>query len=120
MKKMIVLFGILTTMFIGTQSFASCPCSNSYTYRAMSPCPCQKIVAPCCPVATPCPCPVAMPCPACPIQNSCCNSCNSCNSCNDCCDSCNSCNNNCCREKCSWWKFWQNKNCCTKCNDCCN
>lgn len=107
MKKMLVALGILTTMLISTQnSFAACPCEN--------PCPAPCAVAnPCpCPVATPCPCPLAAPCPcvspACPIATPCCpDTC-----CDSCCDPCG------CKEKCRWWKFWQNKNCCEKCNKC--
>ena len=63
MKKSLVLAGLLTTMFIGSQAFAACPCSSHlYSYQAVSPCPCQKIIQPCCPAVTPCPCPVASPC----------------------------------------------------------
>lgn len=111
MKKILVLLGIVSTMFIGTQSFAACH------YASPSSCP----AAPCCKQIQPC-------CPACPVVSPCVKSCNPCgcasgyacpiSSCNSCCNSCNSCNN-CCREKCSWWKFWQNKNCCYRCDDCC-
>lgn len=105
MKKMLVLLGLLTTMFIGSQSFAACPCSGAFTtYSYIPACPCHQVVKPCCQEA--------LPCPACPVANSCCDSCNSC------CDSCG-CG---CRKKCSWWKFWENKDCCYKCNkcDCCD
>lgn len=107
MKKTLVMFGILTAMLIGVQTFAACPCSSGYSnyasYSFAAPCPCScPIAKPCCPVVQPC-------CPACPVT-SCCQSCNSC--CNDCCNSC-------CKKKCSWWKIFENKNCCTKC-DCCN
>jgi len=104
MKKTLVALGILTTLLIGTQSsFAACPCRQTA-------CPCP-IAAPC---ATPCACPVVSP--ACPCTAA------------PCCSSfatgyaapcgCNSCSNNRCKEKCSWWKIFQNKNCCTKCNKC--
>lgn len=108
MKKTLVMFGILTAMLIGVQTFAACPCSSYSTYSFAAPCPCP-IAKPCCPVAQPC-CPVVQPCcPACPVSS--CGQCgNSC--CNDCCNSC-------CKKKCSWWKIFENKNCCTKC-DCCN
>lgn len=100
MKKTLVALGTLLVLMIGTQStFAACPCSNpcpcNLAAPCAAPCPCQKVV-PCCPA-----CPIASPCPACPCDCGC---------------GCN----NCCREKCSWWKFWQNKNCCYKCNDCCD
>lgn len=98
MKKMLVALGILTTMFVGTQSFAACcssfcpcqsPCASACPCSLPAPCacPCQKAIEPCCPVAKPCcpavspacPCPTAVPCcPAapCPCEPSC----------NDCCD----------------------------------
>lgn len=120
MKKTLVTLGTLLALMIGAQSFAACPCSN--------PCPCQ-MAAPCCQKIAPC-CPVVSP--ACPIATPCCNSCNSSYFNNGCGCGCNTgcaCNtgcgcgcgcNNCCREKCSWWKFWQNKCCCDKCNSCCD
>lgn len=126
MKKMFIAMGILMTLVFGTQSsFAACPCS-----QVISPCPCAAVA--------PCPCPTVTLCPTCNHSPCTCNSCNSCSSCNKCCNSCgcNSCNscltgcaapcqsncgcNNCCREKCSWWKIFQNKNCCYKCNKCCD
>lgn len=120
MKKTLVLLGLLTTMFIGTQSFAACPCQRAYSSPMVAPC-CQTAL-PCCPAkACPAPCcQTAMPCPACPIAAPCCNSCNSCNSCcnNNCGCGCGC--NNCCRKKCSWWKFWENKCCCDKCDSCCD
>lgn len=118
MKKMLIALGILTTMFIGSQSFAACGCCNthSYIYPAATPCPCQSIVQPCCPVATACPCaqPTGFACP-CDTNNNYGYNYNNNNNCG-----CNNNNNCCCREKCSWWKFWQNKNCCDKCDSCCD
>ena len=103
MKKLLLLFGIVTTMFVGSQAFAACPChkaqlmpANPCLYSVIIPCPAK----PCCAEAAPCPaCPVADPCP-----------CES--NCDPCCDDCG------CKKRCSWWKFWENKNCCTKCDKC--
>lgn len=113
MKKTLIALFTLVALSIGAQSFAACPCasSSSYGYNMASPCGCP-IAKPCCPVA-PCvkscnPCATGY---ACPYQTSSCN--------NSCCNNCNSCCNNCCREKCSWWKIFQNKNCCSRCDDCC-
>lgn len=104
MKKTLVTLFTLVALTIGASaSQAACPCS-----KCIAPsCGCA------CPVAQPC-CPKQSCCPACPVAQPCCNSYNSCNSC---------CNDNCgcgcgCRKKCSWWKFWENKNCCCK-DDCC-
>lgn len=112
MKKMLVSLFTLVALAIGTQaSFAACPCHVSHPCLA-------PVIAPCAPA---CPCQAA-PCPACPISSCdpCCDSCNNC--CDNCCDSC--CDSCCgCRKKCSWWKFWENKNCCCKCKkscDCCD
>ena len=118
MKKTLIALFTLVALSIGVQSFAACPCSD--------PCPCHKIMpscpaitAPCCPTLVP-----SCPCPACPIASPCGyqSNCNSCCNNGNCGCGCNSgCgNNNCCREKCSWWKFWQNKCCCDKGCDCCN
>ena len=98
MKKTLLLLGILTTMFIGAQAFAACPCTN--------PCPCA-------PAMTPCPCPAApcaTPCAATPCAPAC-----------DCgCPSC--CDNGACRPKCkcTWWKIFEDKTCCYKCNNECD
>ena len=100
MKKSLIALGILMTLAFGAQSsFAACPCA-----KVISPCPCA--------VAQPCLTGCAAPCAtsytvpyitgyAAPCASNC---------------GCN----NCCREKCSWWKIFQNKNCCTKCNKCCD
>lgn len=102
MKKAFLTLGTLLVLAFGAQAtFAACPCQLSL------PCaPSYTIIKPCCQEAAPCPaCPVADPCS--------CQKCNSC--CDNCCDNCH-----CCREKCRWWKFWQNKCCCDKCDNCCD
>lgn len=115
MKKTLVALFTLVALSLGTQSFAACcnscnSCTSNFYYpKTISSCPCACAqpcpAAPCCSLSVPTGC-------ACPITSSC----------NSCCDSCNNCgcNNNCCREKCSWWKFWQNKCCCDKCDKCCD
>ena len=102
MKKTLLMLGALCLLAIGTPSFAACPCAD----------PCCPVIAPCapaCPVVSPCVTPA--PCYAQPTGFAC--------PCNPCYDNCNRCNDG-CREKCSWWKFWQNKNCCDKCDNCCD
>lgn len=94
MKKTLVTLGTLLALAFGVQTFAACPCAD--------PCPC-----PACPVAAPC-CREVLPCPACPINDPCPSNCA-----NPC-----ACDNYSHKEKCSWWKFWQNKNCCYKCDKC--
>lgn len=108
-KTLIALFTMVALAFGAQVSQAACPCHSvapCCPTVKMLPCPCPAAVAPCCPIAAPC--------PACPIKQPCCHN----NSCNDCDCGCGC--NNCCKEKCSWWKFWQNKNCCYKCNKCCD
>lgn len=95
MKKTLVLLGLLTTMFIGSQSFAACPC-NSCASPCASPC-----AAPC---ATPC-CPTTC-CPAAP-----------CNCCDCPCETCMVKQPKC---KCTWWKIFEDKTCCYKCNNECD
>lgn len=117
MKKTLLLLGILTTMFIGAQAFAACPCAN--------PCPCAPAMTTC--PATPCcdPCPAACcptPCETCMVKQpkckctwwkifedkSCCYKCN--NECDTCCSA----------KRAHWYKFWTDrcvvKN--VKCDNC--
>lgn len=104
MKKMLLLWGILTTMFIGAQAFAACPCSN--------PCPCQcpVVETPCCPAAPCCdPCPSKLETcmvkqPKCKCtwwkifeDKTCCYKCN--NECNTCCSA----------KRAHWYKFWTDR-----------
>lgn len=118
MKKTLVALFTMVALSIGVQSFAACPCSSSsyghYGYNMASPCGCP-IAKPCCPVVSPA-CPVVSPCGCQSNCNSCCNTGCACNCNNGCGCGCN----NCCREKCSWWKIFQNKNCCYRCNKCCD
>jgi len=93
MKKTLLLLGILTTMFVGAQAFAACPCTN----------PCPSCSTPC-PAA---PCEAACPAPACPVTVECPT---------QCCDP-GMCPPKC---KCTWWKIFENKTCCYKCNNDCD
>lgn len=77
MKKMLVLVGILTTMLVGTQSFAACHygCSAYPSQRIQPCCPMARPCSPACPIAKPCCdpcCPTVKPCcPACPVKPCC-------------------------------------------------
>lgn len=99
MKKTLLLLGILTTMFIGAQAFAACPCATPCSSPCATPCP----AAPCCDTCT----------PACPTT--CCDPCAK-----PCCGPC--CDNGTCRPKCkcTWWKIFEDKTCCYKCNNECD
>lgn len=99
MKKTLVLFGILTAMFIGTQSFAACPCNS-----------CDPCATPCCPAA-PCDCGCPAPCETCMVKQPKCKctwwkifedkTC--CYKCNNECDSC------CSAKRAHWYKFWTDR-----------
>lgn len=122
MKKTLISLFTLAALAVGIQASEAACCSyqsSFYSYPNVISSPCAACPVTSCPCATPC----CNPCPACPCQNSC----------NSCCNNGyngyynnygynNNCGcNNCCRKKCSWWKFWENKNCCYKdncCGDC--
>lgn len=114
MKKTLVTLFTLVAMSIGVQaSFAApCPCSQAIGPCCHPVCPAAACPCPACPVAQPCCDPCAAPCPACPCQSSCGSCCNNYNNFSD------NCGCGCCRKKCSWWKFWENKNCCDRCDNC--
>lgn len=102
MKRVILLFGVVTAMFVFTQaSFAACPCPSDC-----------DIAAPCgtaCPVAT-CPCDNSCDCGCAQAPKKKCtwwkifeDKC--------CCSRCNDCYDGCVAKRCNWWKFWEDRRC---------
>lgn len=129
MKKTLLALGILMTLLIGSQaSFAAyssaCPCPTSQVYTGPYP---NVVGSSPCPMTNPCPtCTshIILPRPNCgcatvkPCLTGCAAPCACASPCvTGCAAPCNPCK---CREKCSWWKIFQNKNCCEKCNKCCD